>query len=363
MHVVDAAIETVEAEGRRIVLLRLVDEDGNRGRGEASPLPGFSPDSAAACATALQRAHLRLGEMPDRLPPVTAVTLGLASLEGDLASVPAAGFALETALFDLIGRRRSLSIAECLGGPRPYRSVPVNGLLVARGDESLVERGRRLVEEGAPALKVKLRARDDAGFALELRTLHALRAALPEGFELRADANGAWDVEEARERMAALAPLGLRFVEQPVAAPRLLELGPCAVPWAADESLLVPGMAERLLGAEGCVAFVLKPALLGGLIRGVTLGARAQARGLDVVVTHLFDGPVALAAAVELALALPRPPLACGLHPHDAPGGWPRETVPQLARVGVASASEAPGLGMEEPAARLRRAHTPPGGP
>jgi L-alanine-DL-glutamate epimerase-like enolase superfamily enzyme len=65
------------------------------------------------------------------------------------------------------------------------------------------------------------------------------------------------------------------------------------------------------------------------------------------VVTHLFDGPIALAAAAELALSLPAPALAAGLDPHDRHGDWPPVVVPQLARRGLVIAAKQPGLGLD----------------
>ncbi|HEX6239392.1 MAG TPA: O-succinylbenzoate synthase, partial [Polyangiales bacterium] len=53
------------------------------------------------------------------------------------------------------------------------------------------------------------------------------------------------------------------------------------------------------------------------------------------VVTHLFDGPIALAAASVLALALQSPRLAAGLAPHAGLAAWPaaphRDAGPRLA--------------------------------
>ena len=91
----------------------------------------------------------------------------------------------------------------------------------------------------------------------------------------------------------------------------------------------------------------LKPAILGSLLVARDLALQARARGKDAVVTHLFDGPVALAAAAELALSLPAPALAAGLDPHDRLGDWPAIVVPQLARRGVVRAASAPGLGLD----------------
>ncbi len=335
---------------RRGLVLALSDAEGREGQGEATPLPGFSPDTSGACHRALLHATAALAPIDlDAAPPADAVARALAPLDPALDAVPAARFALETALLDLAGQRLGLPLAECLGGPRPYDEVPVNGLLSAADPlPALLDGARSLAARGVRCVKVKLRARDDAGFARELEALRALRLELDAlgDIELRLDPNAAWTELEARARLDALAPLRPRFVEQPVAPDRLDRLGPTAVPWAADESLGVAGLAERLLDApQGCAAFILKPAALG-LLRARRLAVRAQARGLDVVVTHLFDGPIALAAACELALSLPRPPLASGLDDHAGLAAWPPLAIPHRRPASIAAAPGHAGLGL-----------------
>lgn len=328
------------------LFLALDDGEGRVGHGEASPLPGYSPDDLASCERALRGVHHRLGPVVDDRAP-SAIARAIEPLE--LRALPAARFALETALLDLWSQRRGEPLAESLGGPRPYTSVPVNGLLVASDDAiDLERRARSLLERGLRVLKIKLCAQDDVAFARELAALEALRRALPPSIELRFDPNAAYALGEARDRLRALAPLRPAFVEQPVPAQDLERLGPCAAPWAADESLMDPTTAARLLEASACSAFILKPAVLG-LLGAYDLAARAQARGLSVVVTHLFDGPIAHAAACELALALPRPPLACGLDREGDLGLPPSLSIPHLAAPGLVTATGRPGLGLSLP--------------
>jgi o-succinylbenzoate synthase len=329
--------------------LELTDEEGRTGLGEASPLPPFSRDDVSACQRALDGVHVRLGDLPDDEPPALAISLVLQAIAPALAGLPSARFAVETAVLDLLARRRGVSIACLLGGAAPEQPVPVNALLVASPAETLAERGLALAAQGYAALKIKLRARDGGGFLRELAGLRELREALPLPFEIRLDPNAAWPEDEARRRLDELARVSPRFIEQPVIPGRLAQLGRCAVPWAADESLADPDEAERLLDAEGCAAFILKLPILGGLLAARALALRAQARGLDVVVTHFFDGPVGLAAAAELARSLPRPPLACGLDPHDRLAAWPDVAVPQLARRAFIDPAAEPGLGLVLP--------------
>jgi o-succinylbenzoate synthase len=347
MRVVASSIQRA-ARPRPSVFLTLTDEDGRTGHGDAAPLPPFSREDAEACAQALARAHERIGVVAEG-EAAGAIGAALRPFGGALEAVPAARCALETALLDLLAQRRGVSVAACLGGEDGVR-VPVNALLVAPPLATLAERAAALAARGFTALKIKLRAADEAGFAAELVALAAVRARLPLPFELRLDPNAAWGLDEARRRLAQLAPVAPRFVEQPVAAAELHRLGACAVPWAADESLADPALVDRLLSAPGCAAFVLKPAVLGGLLRARELAVRAQARGIEVVVTHFFDGPYALAAAAELAVSLPRAPLACGLAPHEHLAAFSANLggmeIPQVADPGFVRSSGGPGLGV-----------------
>jgi hypothetical protein len=95
---------------------------------------------------------------------------------------------------------------------------------------------------------------------------------------------------------------------------------------------------------------VIKPAL-HGLRMARALAVQAQGCGIDVVVTHLFDGPLGLRAAAALAFSLPQPPRACGLAPHPGLAAWPVGAEPWAAvtRPGGGPASllcdGGPGLG------------------
>ena len=337
---------------RPSVLVEVADEEGRIGHGEVAPLPPFSREGADGCQRALARCAV-LGPIDEALSAAEAIarSFELEPISAALAEAPGARFALETALVDLLAQRRGISVAALLGGGS-YAEVPVNALLFAPPVETLADRALALAAKGFSAIKIKLRAADEAGFSRELAALVEVRARLPLPFELRLDPNAAWAPGEARARLARLAAIAPRYVEQPVAAQDLPALGACAVPWAADESLVDPRLAERLLHAPGCAAFILKPALIG-LLAARDLAIRAQARGIEVVITHLFDGPFAMAAAAELALSLPRPPLACGLAPHpDLPrfadnlGG---AEIPQLAVPGLVRSSGGPGLGVRTP--------------
>jgi len=297
-------------------------------------------------ATALGNVLPELGRIDlDELPPLQAVTHALEPVEATLAPWKTARFALETALLDAIGQRLGKPLAACLTAFDGHEQVSCNALLDAATDD-LVLRAGELAAQGFTAIKVKLRARESAGFAREVDALRALRRVWPS--ELRLDPNGAWSVEEAREKLAILSQFAPTYVEQPVAAEQLADLGRTAVPWAADESLLLPGLPERIVATGACAAFILKPALLGGFSRALELATLANSAGIAAITTHALDGPVGIAAAVEFARAIAGQPPACGLALHAGLSMYSALVSPHHVRPALVKRAILPGLGFTE---------------
>ncbi|MBI5512272.1 MAG: O-succinylbenzoate synthase [Deltaproteobacteria bacterium] len=323
---------------RRGLLLRVTDTDGSQGQGEASPLPGYSPDSLEDVQQTLSRVCRLLPGMSLEGEDTVAVTSLLAPFSEALRALPSARCALEVALLDLLARRRGIALEGLLGAPEA-RDLPLAGLLGVAGRGDLLAEAARWLSQGVTTLKVKVGADLDGALPL----LQALRRAHPEAC-LRVDANACWSASEAPSRLRSLAPLQPELVEEPCGPERLLTLPRGDVPWAVDESLTDPRVADAAReGALGAAAVVLKPMLLG-FLGAWELGLAARSRGYDVVVTHLFDGPVALASACALALAVGTAK-AQGLAPHGALKLYPAASVPHL-QTAVLSACSVSGHGV-----------------
>jgi o-succinylbenzoate synthase len=282
-----------------------VRRGGRVGVGECAPLPGRSPDTIDACVRALETARA-LHDVP--------------------ASLPAARFALETALADLDAQERGCSVAGVLAAA-PHAVLPCSAVVRLGGSSD------------AGTWKVKIGA---GRVEDEVAQLHAV----PAGVRLRLDVNRRWDRDTAARALPLLAALSPEWVEEPMPARELVALGPPPVPIALDESVLDDPDATMAALDRGLVrALVLKPAVLGGLAACARWAARARTAGAVPIVSHLFDGPVALAACIELALALAQPgDPAPGLGRHDGLGDWPPVDIPQLR--GVTLVSHRPGLGV-----------------
>jgi len=231
---------------------------------------------------------------------------------------PAARFAAETALFALFARRSGRPFAELLGSG-PAKTVPLAALLPT---EDPLPAARAALARGLTTLKIKI-GRPGA-FEQELAVLRALRRELGPEIQLRLDANGAFPVSEAAGHLKALAELRPEYIEEPVPLGQLAAfaaLAPPPIPLAADESLRVAELRDDLLSAFGrgrIEVAVLKPTVLGGSLACLDLVAELLPRGARFTVTHAYEGPVAMAAALALASVLPGPVLGHGLDRHPA---------------------------------------------
>jgi L-Ala-D/L-Glu epimerase len=334
------ASSTANWSERSSFLLELRDDAGNIGQGEASPLPGFSPDTLEECGAALERIRGRVRELTGE--GSVRELLGTArALAGNRS--PAALCALETALLDLVGKRRQepawrlLCDASARATAVPSL-LPLAALLDASDFDGLATQARAALASGIHTLKLKIGRKGQLG--RELEDARRLRHDVGAACRLRFDANRSLDAESAGAALEALAGLDAELLEEPTRELALLDA--TTVPLALDESLQEPHALEAV--PKGVRAIVLKPMALG-IGRCIELAERAAALGLDVVVTHLFDGPVALAAAASLALAVASPDRASGLARHAGLSAWPELAVPLISPAHVVR-RDAPGLGL-----------------
>ena len=309
-------------------ILRLRTEDGSEGYGEASPaywLGSESLERTRGGLADLEKALERGRPLPHHMEP----------------SVRAA---VETALFDIEARSMGVPLAELLSDA-PAASLPLAALIGVGDGGDVGKHARAAVEQGYPCVKLKV-----ATLSLEddRRRLAAVRNAAGWEVELRLDANGAWNYEQARSALELFSKYEVSFVEEPLAGSRPEELAllrreqPVAV--AVDESLVTVGDLDRVIVARAADVVVIKSARVGGSTAAVELGRRASRQGLKVVVTDSIESPVGMAAALHVAAALGPRPAAVGLGGSQtlAADGW--EGLPFLGR-GRATLP-GPGLGV-----------------
>ena len=308
-----------------------------RGLGEATPLPGYSADTLDGAETALRaldsKALERALDIEDSKEALRSVVNLLPQTE------PAARMALETAALDFRGQQNQLSAPAILGADSG--AVLPLAWLAGAPDAHALETIRCAQQVGYRHFKLKLGR--DGHFDSEIAGVRALRRALGAGPLLRLDVNRGWSEAQARSAATLLEALDIEFVEEP--SPRLTPQRGASPPLALDESLrgVDPRDLAALAERSGASFVVLKPMVLGGLSHCIELARHAAALDLGVVISHSFDGPVALIAAAALALALPTQ-IAQGLAPHPGLAAWPR--IPLPIRDAMLQVWQSPGLGL-----------------
>jgi O-succinylbenzoate synthase len=293
---------------REGLLLELTGKDGVVGRGETSPLPGFSRESLDDAAEQLRGlASSMVGRevTDDWVDSDGDVSRELDSM--DLA--PSVRFGLELALWDLYAASRGRSLAELVTShPRP--TVPVSALISGPPDEALGE-ARRIRSAGYEAVKLKVGAR---AVEEDVELVHAVHGELGDVVALRLDANRAWSLQEAGRFARGTAGLRFEYVEEPLADPAQLPsfVGTSGVPVALDESLAVME-PETLEEHPYARAVVLKPTLLGGLSRTLRFAKHASDLGMKQVISSAYETGIGTAALVALAAGVGEGEVPAGL--------------------------------------------------
>jgi len=323
---------------RRGLVLRLWDDEGRVGTGESSPLPGFSPESLESARAAFGVEPWQDFELDLSTPVLPQVRHLVARVD---EAVPSARFALETALLDLVGQRLGRPLWALLSEEGTARPTQVAALIDA-GEPDPIGAAQLAVRAGHRTIKIKIGLRLEQ----ELKLLAGIRAELGSEVKIRLDANRALAGPHLADRLALIARMEPELVEEPAPPEAIEALGDVGVSLAFDESLMEDVEATfRWVGEGGPWRYVvLKPSVLGGLLRCAELARWCRARGAIPIVSHTLEGPVAFAAISALAVSLPGPSVTAGLGPHPGLDAWSKERPPMLQGATVVPWEE-PGLG------------------
>lgn len=284
---------------RPAVFVRVVDEDGVAGWGEAwSNFPAPGAEHRTRLVNEVLAPGL-VGRQFDGLAQAfEALTEGtevLALQCGEPGPFAQAISGIDLALWDLAARRRRLPLWRLLGGKSARIKVYASGINpagAAQTAEAALARGHR-------ALKLKV------GFGAEtdLANLAALRAIVGAGM-LAADANQGWSVDQALEMLPRLAAFDLGWLEEPIRADRPREewrrlRAAAKMPIAAGENISSAEGFKDVLAED--VLGVVQPdiAKWGGLSACAGL-ARDILKSGKTFCPHYLGGGIGLLASAHL---------------------------------------------------------------
>jgi len=276
------------ASEHRLIRVRVIDDDGVEGWGEAAPnrFYGETVDTALGALARLTPIVEQCN--PWALEDVELEMNRALRLNGSVKS------AISAALHDLAAKRLGVPLYKMWGldpAKAPLSSFTIG---IAVSDDELRERVGQAEEY--PVLKVKLGTDHDA------QIIRTVRDAAPTKV-LRIDANAAWTPKQALVMIDVLVECGVEYVEQPVAAHDLDGLRfvreRSALPVIADESCVVSTDIARLVG---CVDGInIKLSKCGGLREALRMIATARSHGMLVMCGCMIETSLGITAAAHFA--------------------------------------------------------------
>lgn len=273
----------------RVVWVRLIDEDGAEGWGEAAPSRFYGETSDTVLAAL------------ERLRPIIEAADAAEIEQLELAMVTALRFnaaarcAVSAALHDLQGKRLGVPLWK-LWGLTPAASPRSSfTIAIAADDATLRSRVQDAVTAGYPILKVKL------GSDRDRRIMELVREEAPNAI-LRVDANAAWTPKHTLSMAPMLRELCVEFIEQPLPPHDIDGLRfvreRCDLPIVADESCLMATDVAKLVGVVDGVN--LKLAKCGSLREALRIIHTARAHGMLVMAGCMIETSLGITAAAHL---------------------------------------------------------------
>jgi muconate cycloisomerase len=291
------------------VVVKIVSEDGTVGYGEAPHMVGHSQRGETPATVRVVLRH-KLIPVVLGLDAMSQEGLSQALAKAVPGNLRAKG-ALVMAAYDLAGRALGTPVYNLLGGLVRDR-VPLSWSLPITDERAVIQEAQEMVERGWRILKVKIGRPDPLEDAA---VVNALRKAVGDAIEIRADANQAYDVKTSIRVIRRMEDANPGFVEQPVHRDDLDSMAEVraqvSVPIMADEGAETPEDVVALWrrrAADSVSIYVIGP---GGLDRSKRMASIAEACRMRGYVGGALESVIGASAGLHLAASSPSIDLGC----------------------------------------------------
>lgn len=379
------AVETLRLEDHpNLLWVRVHTSDGVSGLGET-----YFGAAASEADIHDRIAPIILGQDPSRIEYLNMKMQPYVGFTGSGAEVRALA-AVDVALWDIAGKRANMPLCDLLGGRvrdqiQVYNTCAgpnyVSKTSAVRPDnfgtqddqqnqilyddlngflEHPEELASSLLEMGISSMKIwpldlAKGAVDGVDISPEdlkrgIEPFEKIRKAHGDKMRLKAELHGIWSLNAAKKIAAALEPLDMDWIEDPVWMDRTQEVRELAsftkAPLAGGETLASLGQFKSLIDDGNIGTPIMDIAWAGGVSPARKVAALAEARSRPIAF-HDCSGPVTLAVSTHMALSLKNvreQEIARGFYYN-----WYQEFVDHLPEIenGMISVSDRPGLGLE----------------
>lgn len=309
--------------------------DGEHGIGYAF---AFSPGQAAAIrAIAVELSDLVRRNSPRGVRAHWQAMWAHTNFIGREGPGTMAIAALDTALWDLVGRTAGLPLHRLLGTADPATAVYAAGGWLSWPIEVVIEEAKAFQSAGYHGYKMRVGSHD---WNEDVRRTLAVREAVGADFALMVDVNQAWSVDTCLKAGPELEAAELAWIEEPVDAQDLAGsrrvAGELATPVAVGETVWGHRGFQELLNAQAGDVIQLDLMRCGGVTEFLAIAEMVEACRLPIT-SHLFT-PISAHLMAGIGGACMIEHLPAWFDPLF-------EEKPVVAK-GVVSPSDGPGLGL-----------------
>ena len=290
------------------LVLRLEADNGVVGYGEGLPRPYVTGETVAFTLNHLQ--HTLWPKIKSHtfkplrvLDDLAQYDLALGEPQTTEGVVPNASRATaEVALMDCGLRAQNKGLGEFL--PPLREEVEYAGVIPANAPEKATSHAKKMSMLGLKHLKIKIAMGDD------LARIQSVVDVVGPDAPIRLDANAAWGLEEALQKIPELEQFNVEAIEAPIKRTTVDDLrrykDATSMPISVDEYLVTLKDAEELIAKGACDIFNLRVSKLGGIWRTWHIGQMAHKAGLKLQFgAQVGETAILSAAGRHLIAALP----------------------------------------------------------
>ncbi|HEC64866.1 MAG TPA: o-succinylbenzoate synthase [bacterium] len=280
---------------REIVIVKLTDEDGVTGYGEASSLamPVYTPEFTESVIWAIKKVIF---------PTIKGVELKTPfDLQEKLGFIKGNNFAktgVEVALFDLYGKKNKKRLIDIIGGSKKDSNISAT-VSIHDDIEGALAEVKDYYNKGIRYLKVKVKPGFDYSY------LKAISDEFKDVY-LMLDANSGYKYDKKNTNtFKKIDKLGLYSMEQPLATGELIEHSKLQKelksPISLDESIDSVYSAQKAIELKSCRQINIKFGRLGGINNALKVNSISAKNKVDVWIGGMLESPVGF--YVNLALS------------------------------------------------------------
>ena len=218
----------------------------------------------------------------------------------ELKIPPCAYAAIDIALWDWTAKKAGLPLNQILGFPRPHTPTSVT---IGINKPDVIKKRIPLLLDGTTVKSLKIKLGSPEGLSADkIMYEQVVESTKDYNIKIRVDANGGWNVKDAKYMMRWLAERGVDYIEQPLKEGEENELEKIyndrPLPIYLDESCRfsenIPKFASYVDGVN------MKLMKCGGITEALRIISTAKTYGLKTMIGCMSESSVSIAAAASL---------------------------------------------------------------